>query len=90
LRAPGNSEWIESRKEAPSLGMTSSCRKVSATQATDDARSVWGAGTVKVDDATLNVRWREWVENPTVDVRGLGHGTRTVADARVPEVKVKG
>jgi len=70
--------------------MTSSCRKVSATQTTDDAISVLGAGAVKVDDATSNVRWREWVENPTVDVRGFGHGTRTVANASVPEVKVKG
>lgn len=49
-----------------------------------------GGGTAEVDDATLNVRWREWIENPTVDERGLGHGTRTAANASVPEVKVNG
>jgi hypothetical protein len=36
------------------------------------------------------VRWREFIENPRVDVRGFGHGMRTVAAESVPEAKVNG
>lgn len=36
------------------------------------------------------IRWREFSENPRVDVRGFGHGMRTVAEESLPEVKTSG
>lgn len=62
---------------------------VSATEATEEAKSMSGKG-VAVAGEISKVKCREFREKPRVDVRGLGHGIRTVAEERFPEEKEKG
>lgn len=55
--------------------------KDSATDATESDKFV---SDFLVEDVRRNVRCRDWMENPSVDVNGLGQGIRAVTEPMDP------